>query len=83
MRKDELLHVHQLLAALRRTIERRGDVDPEAVASYDDLSVSPVAAYARKGDHEEAVTTLAAALAASVSDEGQDDGEDQPQPVAP
>jgi hypothetical protein len=83
MRKDELLHVHQLLAALRRDIERRGDVDPETVAAYDELSVSPVAAYAQKGDHEEAVTTLAAALAASVRDEGPDDSDDQRQPVAP
>lgn len=83
MRKDELLHVHQLLAALKRDIERRGDVDPEAIAAYDELSVSPVAAYAQKGDHEKAVTSLATALAASVSDDGSGESEGQRQPIAP
>jgi len=81
MRKDELLYVHQLLAALRRAVEQRGDLDPEAITAYETLSVSPVAAYAQKGDHEQAVTALAVALADSVHEDGYDG--DTRQPVAP
>ena len=63
MRKDELLHLHQLLTAVRREYEHRGDSTADAFAAYDELSISPVAAYARKDDHEEAVRVLASALA--------------------
>jgi len=63
MRKDELLYLHQLLTAVRAEYERRGDVPPDAFMAYDELSVSPVAAYAQKNDHRRAVVTLAAVLA--------------------
>lgn len=64
MRKDELLYLHQLLTAVRREFDQRGDADPAAFEAYDDLSVSPVAAYERKSLHKHAVLLLAAGLAA-------------------
>lgn len=68
MRKDELLHLHQLLAAVRRDVEARGDAAETDFERYDDLSVSPVAAYAARAAHEEAVRELAAALAERLGD---------------
>ncbi|MFB6166385.1 MAG: UPF0058 family protein [Haloarculaceae archaeon] len=65
MRKDELLYLHQLLAFARREYERRDDVDEDALGRYESLSVSPMAAYESKGEHERAVLALAAALAAA------------------
>lgn len=65
MRKDELLYLHQLLAVVRREFERRDDVDPGDLAAYERLSVSPMAAYESKSEHERAVRELAAALAAA------------------
>jgi hypothetical protein len=65
MRKDELLYLHQLLAVTERTLEARGVSDADAVAQP---IVSPVAAHASKAEHELAVRTLAATLAASARD---------------
>lgn len=63
MRKDELLYLHQLLAVVRREFERRSDADPGDFTAYERLSVSPMAAYEPKSEHERAVRELAAALA--------------------
>jgi len=60
MRKDELLHLHQLLARVKQEYERRGD---DEFPAYEDIETLPVAAFASKGDHEEAVLALAADLA--------------------
>lgn len=65
MRKDELVHLHSLLALVREEYERRGDAAPAAFAAYDDLDVSPMAVYGSKSDHERAVRALARGLAAS------------------
>jgi hypothetical protein len=81
MRKDELLYLHQLLATVKRDLEERGDISPAAAGAYADVSVSPVAAYAQKGDHEVAVMALATDLAAALGDEC-DAGERTP-PLSP
>lgn len=65
MRKDELVHLHSLLAVLRAEYERRGVAPPSAFAAYEDLDVSPLAVYGSKEEHERAVQALASALAAA------------------
>ncbi|RXK47218.1 UPF0058 family protein [Halorientalis pallida] len=67
MRKDEFLHLHQLLAVTQRTLAARGvsETDVDAVAE----TVSPMAAHASKADHERAVMALASTLAAATADE--------------
>ncbi|WP_246986035.1 UPF0058 family protein [Halorientalis marina] len=84
MRKDELLYLHQLLATVKRDLEERGGVSPADVDAYESVTVSPVAAYAQKGDHEAAVMALARDLTTAVGPEADEDGSDeQPQPVSP
>lgn len=63
MRKDELVHLHNLLALVREECERRGDAPPGAFEAYDALDVSPMAVYGSKTDHQRAVQALARALA--------------------
>lgn len=63
MKKDELVHLHSLLALVRTEYERRGDAPPGAFAGYDELEVSPMAVYGSKAEHERAVVALARALA--------------------
>ncbi|WP_136716840.1 UPF0058 family protein [Halorientalis salina] len=82
MRKDELLHLHQLLTAVRVEYERRGDVPADAFSAYDELSVSPVAAYAPKGDHKRAVRTLASTLAACSGGRSDSTDSEHPQSAA-
>lgn len=71
MRKDELVHLHSLLALVRTEYERRGDAVPGAFAAYDDMDVSPMAVYGSKTDHERAVRALARGLVEST---GEADG---------
>ncbi|MFB6118785.1 UPF0058 family protein [Halosegnis sp.] len=61
MRKQELIHVHELLVAVRSFLERECSVRVEA-PGYEALSVEPSAVYASKRRHETAVFRLAAAL---------------------
>jgi len=68
MRKDEFLYLHQLLAVTQRTLAARGVSDADAVAE----TVSPMAAHASKADHQRAVTSLAAALAAATDETDAD-----------
>ncbi|PSQ04761.1 metal-binding protein [Halobacteriales archaeon QS_4_69_31] len=65
MKKDELVHLHTLLALVREEYERRGVASPAAFAAYDELDVSPMAVYGSKSDHEHAVEVLSRALAAA------------------
>ena len=86
MRKDELLYLHQLLATVKRDLEERGTISPADVDAYESVTVTPVAAYAQKGDHEAAVMALARDLTTAVGPglgvDG-DDSDEQPQPVSP
>ena len=73
MKKDELVHLHNLLTCLRAEFERREDPPEDAFARYDDLGVSPMAVYGSKADHTRAVQALAGALAAlSEADDPQE-----------
>lgn len=75
MRKDELLHLHQLLACVRQEVQRRDDTPAVPAQNYDAVSVSPMAAYEPKSQHQEAVQALAADLAAALD---ADDDHDAP-----
>ncbi|SEO31854.1 hypothetical protein SAMN05216388_101113 [Halorientalis persicus] len=75
MRKDEFLHLHQLLAVTQRTLAARGVSDADT--DTDTGTVSPVAAHASKADHERAVMTLAATLATVTADESDAAGNER------
>lgn len=60
MRKQELLHVHQLLALTREELSVREPVPGDPFAAYDDLGVSPFAFDRAKEDHEAAIARLVA-----------------------
>lgn len=66
MRKDELVHLHTLLALVREEYERRDDPQSGRFEAYDDLDVTPVAVYGSKAGHQRAVQTLARGLATAV-----------------
>jgi hypothetical protein len=80
MRKDELLHLHQLLACVKQEYERRGD---DEFPAYEDIETLPVAAFASKGGHKRAALALAADLADQSTTGTADapDG-DRPSPVS-
>ncbi len=77
MRKDEFLHLHQLLAVTQRTLAARGVSDADTDTDTDTGTVSPVAAHASKADHERAVMTLAATLATVTADESDAAGNER------
>jgi len=81
MRKDELLYLHQLLTAVRSEYERRGDVPADAFAAYEELAVSPVAAYEQKNEHKRAVCRLSSALAESATGDADTAKQNEEQPV--
>lgn len=67
MRKQELLHVHALLAAVEQFCEEtlETEVDTE---SYETLQVRPNSIHASKNRHEDAVFALARGLGESVTE---------------
>lgn len=76
MRKDELLHLHQLLASVQRECRRRDDATAEDFENYERVAVSPLAAHESKGKHRTAVEALAADVAGAVSDDVEDRDEE-------
>lgn len=66
MRKRELVHMHALLDRISRALQRRGVLAEGDLEEYESLGIAPTAVYESKGDHEAAVKTLTAALAAAV-----------------
>lgn len=64
MRKQELLHVHGLLAQVRRFRGERLDEEIDA-PGYEKLQLRPNAVHVSKQRHETAVFALAAALSGS------------------
>jgi hypothetical protein len=66
MRKRELIYLHGLLDQVSILMRARDDLSEETLDSYRELGVSPTSVYQSKGEHEQAVETLASALAASV-----------------
>lgn len=77
MRKQELLHVHQLLALLREELAAREPVPEDAFAAYDDFGVSPFAFDHAKEDHEAAIALLVDGFDAvfAALDSGREDAE--------
>jgi hypothetical protein len=65
MRKQELVYVHGLLAELRGFYEAQTGERIDA-PEYDALEVRPTSIHMSKPDHEIAVFTLAAAMAAEM-----------------
>ena len=64
MRKQELLHVHGLLAQVRRFCGERLDEEIDA-PGYEKLQLRPNAIHVSKHRHEAAVFALASALSGS------------------
>lgn len=62
MKKRELIYLHGLLDRVRAVMAQQGDLTDESLESYQDLDITPTAVYQPKGDHEEAVETLAETL---------------------
>ncbi len=68
MKKQELIHLHGLLAQVRNHYEEtQGDeVDHE---NYDELGVRPTSIHKSKTDHKEAVFALADGITGELSGE--------------
>ncbi|WP_435360785.1 UPF0058 family protein [Haloarchaeobius sp. DFWS5] len=58
MRKQELLHLHQLLSKVRTFLETEESVPADAFRAYDDFGVGPNAFNRQKDDHERAIRHL-------------------------
>lgn len=71
MHKQELVHLHTLCVLVRAHVEARGDVPPDAFASYDDLDVSASAIYRSKSAHRRAVRRLASDIASVVDEDSR------------
>lgn len=74
MRKRELVHLHALFDRIRRFMRNREDVEEGDLGAYRRLDVAPTEIYRAKGDHEEAVTTLARSLADATHQTGSTSG---------
>lgn len=69
MRKQELIHIHDLLAVTRDHLDDEGELDPPADAfdAYDDYGVGPTAIAKRKEAHKTAVDHLLDGLQATLT----------------
>lgn len=61
MRKQELIHLHDLLAQVQRHL-REEDVRAIDLAEYEALGTVPTSFHRNKGAHQAAVFTLAEAI---------------------
>ncbi len=61
MKKEELVHLHLLLAQLKKYCEQNG-VDCD-FAKYNELGISPFQVHRSKEEHKQAVFVLGAELA--------------------
>ena len=61
MRKEELVHLHMLLAQMKKFCEEKGlDCD---FSKYDDLHISPIQVHRSKEEHKQAIFVLGTELA--------------------
>lgn len=72
--------MHALLDRLSRALQRRGVLAERDLEEYESLGVAPTAVYEAKSDHEDAVRTLTATLAAAIERQENGEGGDE-QPV--
>lgn len=67
MRKQELVHLHGLLAETMQSLVDQGVVPAGVWDEYDALGVHANAVHAPKGDHREAVLLLTTAIRAGLA----------------
>ena len=58
MHKQELLHLHRLLHAVRCSLETEEWVPEDAFVAYDDLCTGPYACNQNKREHKVAISRL-------------------------
>ncbi|GGL54369.1 UPF0058 family protein [Halocalculus aciditolerans] len=68
MKKQELIHLHGLLAEVKSYHEQYEDSDVD-LTDYDDLGVRPTSIHKSKTDHKAAVFALAGSITSSMSDD--------------
>ena len=67
MKKQELIHLHGLLAEVRKHHEARAGTSPEYEA-YESLCVRPTSIHKSKTDHKAAVFALADGITADMQE---------------
>jgi hypothetical protein len=66
MKKQELIHLHGLLAEVRNQVEAwDGDVD---TSEYQELGIQPTSIHKSKTEHKRAVFKLASGITSSMGD---------------
>lgn len=73
MKKQELIHVHTLLAEVATHWHEQGQTLD--LSSYHQQDIHPMAMSEAKAEHEAAVLALAGGIARSLGDELEDDGD--------
>ncbi|WP_254861612.1 UPF0058 family protein [Halovivax gelatinilyticus] len=66
MRKQELVHLHMLIAALRRDIAEREPVPSAAYAEYEAHGVTPTAVHHKKEAHKTSVQLLLTGIVSTI-----------------
>jgi hypothetical protein len=70
MKKNELVHLHALLARVATDYLERGLLSPADCEPYESLDVTPLSLRASRASHEEAVLALARLLARTSRPDG-------------
>lgn len=71
MKKQELIHLHGLLAEVRNQCESWDELDLDLTA-YEELGVQPTSIHRSKTDHKAAVFKLAGGITSSMETEPTD-----------
>jgi hypothetical protein len=71
MKKQELIHLHGLLAEVHTQIETWEDADVPLTA-YDELGVRPTSIHKSKTDHKAAVFALAGGITSTMATEEEE-----------
>ena len=70
MKKQELIHLHGLLAEVSSHYEARHETDLP-LGEYESLGVRPTSIHKSKTDHKEAVFSLAGGITDAMDDEAE------------
>jgi len=65
MKKQELIHLHGLLAEVSTHCQLNGDLEPD-LSAYEELGVRPTSIHQSKTDHKNAVFALAEGITADL-----------------
>jgi hypothetical protein len=71
MKKQELIHLHGLLAEVSNYYEENADEDV-SLDEYEDLGVRPTSIHKSKTDHKAAVFALAGGITSTIVDEEEE-----------